>query len=335
MSEAFAVAHPNFALSKYWGKRGGAGNLPAVPSLSITVAGLATHTRVRFGAEHAGEGGEDRVEIDGREAGGEMRRRVIDLLDRVRHATGERRAAHVVSRSDFPVASGLASSASAFAALAVATVRALELDWDDARVSDLARRSSVSAARSIFGGFVELAAGEPGSREDQLLAAIPLAPGEHLPLGILVAVTSEEKKAVGSTEGMRLTLERSPFAKAWLDEAPRLHAGLRQALLARDFVRVGELAEASALAMHANAIAAGILYWNGATVGVLRAVRELRSAGVPVYATIDAGPHVKVLARPEDVERTEAVLRDTAGVLRVVRAHAGEGARLLPVEAKP
>ena len=329
MSEAVALAHPNFALSKYWGKREGAANLPAVPSLSITVDGLATRTRVRFDEPD----GEDQVEIDGQEARGDTRRRVIELLDRVRRATGERRAASVVSRSDFPVASGLASSASAFAALALATVRALKLDWDDSRVSDLARRSSVSAARSVFGGFVELVAGAPGSREDDQLAAIPIAPRDHMPLGILVAITSEERKAVGSTDGMRWTLERSPYAKAWIEEAPRLHARLRDALLARDFPRVGELAEASALAMHANAIAAGILYWNGATVNVLGAVRELRSAGIRAYATIDAGPHVKVLVTPDDVECAAAVVRATPGVLRVVKAHVGEGAKVLPTEA--
>jgi diphosphomevalonate decarboxylase len=31
--ESVAIAHPNVALSKYWGKREGEGNVPAVPSL--------------------------------------------------------------------------------------------------------------------------------------------------------------------------------------------------------------------------------------------------------------------------------------------------------------
>jgi diphosphomevalonate decarboxylase len=331
MSEAVALAHPNFALSKYWGKRGGPGNFPAVPSLSITVAGLATRTRVRFDASRSA----DRVVLDGHEANGSTRTRVVDLLDRVRGAAGEHRFAEVVSRSDFPVASGLASSASGFAALALAAVHALGLGWDDARVSDLARRSSVSAARSVFGGFVELAEGAPGAAEDALHAATPLAPGGHLPLGVLVAVASEDRKAVGSTDGMRLTLDRSPYAGAWLAEAPKLHARLRQALLERDFARVGELSESSALAMHATAIAAGVLYWNGATVAVLHAARRLREAGIGAYATVDAGPHVKVLVRPDDVEHVAAVLRVTAGVLRVVEGRIGEGARLLPLGTAP
>jgi diphosphomevalonate decarboxylase len=329
VSEAVALAHPNFALSKYWGKRGGAGNFPAVPSLSVTVAGLATRTRVRFDGSRS----RDRVVIGGEEVLGTARARVVDLLDRVRRASGEARHAEVVSDSDFPSASGLASSASGFAALAVAAVKAAGLDWDASRVSDLARRSSASAARSIFGGFVELEAGAPGGGESELLAAHPLAPAGHLPLVVLVGITTEERKSIGSSEGMRATMDRSPYARAWLEEAPRLHTRLREALLARDFASVGELAEASALAMHACAIAAGVMYWNGATVEALGTVRALRETGVAAYATIDAGPHVKVLARPEDAERVRSALQATPGVRRVVQARVGEAAHVLPVEA--
>src|SRR5205807_2986 len=113
MSRATVVAHPNIALSKYWGKREGSANVPAVPSLSVTLEGMATRTTVRFGEDlHA-----DRFVLDGVEIGGEARDRVCKLLDLVRVATGEERRADVVSKNDFPTASGLASSASGFAAL--------------------------------------------------------------------------------------------------------------------------------------------------------------------------------------------------------------------------
>ena len=328
MSEAVALAHPNFALSKYWGKRAGLGNFPAVPSLSLTLAGFATRTRVRFDESYS----DDRVVLDGEEVAGRPHERVVDLLDRARRAAGDDRRAWVDSTNDFPAASGLASSASGFAALAVAAVRAAGLDWDAARVSDLARRSSASAARSVFGGFVELEAGPPEGAEGVLLAARPVVQGEHLPITVLVAIASEGAKSVGSTEGMRRTMDRSPFAHAWLEEAPKLHARLRDALLARDFIRVGELSEASALAMHASAMAAGVIYWNGATLAAIDAVRALREGGLAAYMTIDAGPHVKVLVRPDDADHAESTLRAAPGVLRVVRGHAGEGARIVPQE---
>jgi diphosphomevalonate decarboxylase len=326
MSEAVAVAHPNIALTKYWGKRPGAGRFPAVPSLSVTLAGLSTRTRVRFDEALAA----DRVVLNGVPADGDVEARAVELLDRVRAASGDPRFAEVESRNDFPTASGLASSASGFAALALAAARASGLAWDPARVSDLARQSSVSAARSLFGGYVELDAGTVacGSPASDFLAARPIAPGAHLPLAVLVCVTSEGPKAIGSTTGMQTTLNESPYAEAWLSHAPRLHARLRAALLARDFAAMGALAESSALAMHASAIAAGVVYWTGATLEALQAVRGLRAAGVLAFATVDAGPHVKILVQPEDAARVKATAGAVPGVRRVIEASIGEGARI-------
>jgi len=312
--QAVAVAHPNVALSKYWGKKPGQGNFPAVPSLSVTLAGLQTRTRVRWGAAA------HRVVLGGRELEPAESARARALLDRVRDASGQQQHAEVESKNDFPTSSGLASSASGFAALALAAVRSAGLDWDASKVSDLARSASASAARSVFGGFVELPVDEASAR--------PLAPVSRLPLVVLVCVTTEAPKAVGSTDGMRVTMERSPYAKAWLEQAPRMHEQLREALLAGDFARVGELSEASALAMHASAIAAGIVYWNGATIAALAAVRQMRAAGTPAYATIDAGPHVKVLVHPGDAARARETMKSVPGVSRVLEARPGDGARL-------
>src|SRR5580704_2089135 len=136
MSEARGIAHPNVALSKYWGKRAGGGNFPAVPSLSVTLSGLETRTHVRFDASLQA----DRFTIDGATAGPEATDRVSTLLDRVRRAAREDRRAEVHSTNDFPTSSGLASSASGFAALALTATRAAGLDWAEARVSDLARQ---------------------------------------------------------------------------------------------------------------------------------------------------------------------------------------------------
>jgi diphosphomevalonate decarboxylase len=330
VSAAVAVAHPNVALSKYWGKREGEGNFPAVPSLSVTLGGLETRTSVRFDDALA----EDELVLDGAVATGGPRARAVELLDRVRAASRERRRAQVRSHNDFPTASGLASSASGFAALALASVRAAGLDWPVERISDLARRSSGSAARSLFGGFVELEAGRPGAPSGTLLAARPIAPVDHLPLAVLVCVATEAAKDVGSTDGMRTTMARSPFAAAWLEHAPRLHERLRDALLARDLVTVGELAESSCLAMHASAIAAGVTYWNGATLATLGAVRALRAAGLQVFASIDAGPHVKALARASDAAQARDALEKVPGITRVLEARPGEGARIVEERAE-
>jgi diphosphomevalonate decarboxylase len=312
---AVALAHPNIALSKYWGKRAGAGNVPAVPSLSVTLAGLATTTEVTFDDAL----GSDMLVLNGAPASPDAVLRVTELLDRVRAAADLRSKARVVSANDFPTASGLASSASGFAALALAAVKAAGLDWGAPLVADLARRSSASAARSIFGGFVEL--------DGEIARSI--APPGHVDLEVLVCVTTEGAKAVSSRNGMAETADRSPYYAAWLATAPRIHASLRDALLAKDLERTCALAEESALAMHASALAAGVVYFSGATLEVLRTVRALRKDGLVAYATMDAGPHLKCLVHARDAEAARVRLATTPGVLRVLNAVAGEGARIL------
>jgi diphosphomevalonate decarboxylase len=324
--KATASAHPNIALAKYWGKRSYGHNLPAVPSLSVTLAGMCTTTTVTFDEALA----RDEFLLAGAPAGEGPTARVVTLLDRVRRASGIALHARVQSANDFPTAAGLASSASAFAALALAAGAAAGLAVDPALVSDLARKSSVSAARSALGGFVELRAGREG---DEDLAATQVAGPDHLPLRVLVAVTREGPKPTLSTEGMLHTQRTSPYYPVWVETAPALCDRVRQAVLARDLAALGLAAEESALRMHAAAIAAcpGLVYWAGATVEVMDEVRRLRAAGARAYFTIDAGPHVKVLTPPDEAREVEQALAAVPGVKRIIVAQPGGGAWLVEV----
>src|SRR5580692_6719218 len=319
-----ALAHPNIAFSKYWGKRTYEGNYPATPSLSLTLDALTTRTKVVFESSLSA----DRFLLGGKEQFGAPLVRVRGLLDRLRAEAKTQEFAEVVSTSDFPTAGGLASSASGFAALALAAVSALGLDWDVGRVSDLARRSSASAARSLYAGFVELPAG-PLDPTPEPLPARPIAAVGHVDWRLVVAVAGEGPKWVGSTSGMEETRRSSPYYAPWLALAPALHEGLKAALSARDLVRFGSLAEESAFAMHASAMAAQVVYFSGVTLGVLSKVRELRASGIPLFATMDAGPHVKVLCRAGDAPRIASSLVGLPGVTRVTEARPAEGARVI------
>ena len=146
---AVAVAHPNVALVKYWGKRARAGNLPATGSLSLVLGGLATETSVRFDPGLA----RDRVLLDGREDA-ETSARVSACLDELRREAGVSTRAAVESSNDFPTGAGLASSASGFAALVMAGAGALGLHLRDQRLAEIARLGSGSAPRSLLGGVV-------------------------------------------------------------------------------------------------------------------------------------------------------------------------------------
>lgn len=319
---AKVVAHSNIALAKYWGKASVAENLPAVPSLSMTLDGMRTTTEVVFDAALA----KDQAELGGVVLAGRPLERVVALLDRVRALSSCRLRARVVSSNDFPTASGLASSASGFAALALGATRALGLTLSSEEVSALARASSASAARSLFGGFVALGANAHQAEQ--------VAPAAHWPLVMLVAVTTQSPKATGSTEGMQHTSRTSPYYPAWVEHAPRIYAEVRRAVLAKELGPLGLAMEHSALLMHASMIAAApaVIYWSPITLAVMAQVRELRAAGTEAYFTMDAGPHVKVLTTQENALRVEQSLGVVPGVERVIWCGVGPDAHL--VEAK-
>lgn len=324
---AVARAHSNIALIKYWGKRDAALNLPAVGSISLTLDALSTETSVAFqpGLEA------DEFLLDGEPADPARVSRLLDLVrDRARIALH----AVVSSTNDFPTGAGLASSASGFAALAVAaTAAALSgsgRELPDAReLSILARRGSGSAARSLFGGVVELHRGTRPDGTDSF--ATPLLDADDWPLRVVVAITDTEPKLVTSTTGMGETASSSPFYPAWVATAEDDLAGARAAIAARDFERLGELTEYSCLKLHSIMLTTrpALLYWNAATVAAIHAVRELRGSGIPVYFTIDAGPQLKALCLPEDAQAVTDALAAVPGVRETRTSALGSGARLV------
>lgn len=317
-----ATARANIALIKYWGKRrdGEAGdlNLPAVGSLSITLDALSTRTRLRIDPSLE----RDNVQLNGRE---DASGRAARFLDTVRATSGRREFVTVESDNNFPTGAGLASSASGFAALAAAANVAYGLELSPGELSALARRGSGSAARSLFGGFVEWHRGERGDGSDSF--AEPLASADHWPLKVLIAVTDEGLKSIGSTDGMTQTEFTSPYFDAWTAGQESDLAEARAAVLTRDFEKLADVSEFSCLKMHASALASrpGVIYWNGATVEAMRVVRALRAKGRAVFFTVDAGPQLKAICAPD----AEAALRETLleipGVKRIISSGLGDG----------
>lgn len=325
---ATAIAHPNIALVKYWGKRDAALNLPATGSYSLTLAPIRTRTTVSWGQA------EDRLVLNGAEAVGRPLTRIQRFLDLLRADHPSLGHAHVESDNDFPTAAGLASSSSGFAALALAATSAAGLSLSPAALSVLARQGSGSAARSLSGGFVEM---QPGASPDGRDAfAVQRYAETHWDLRVLFALTTEGEKSIPSTVGMDQTVATSPYFQAWCDGVPAALRDVDAAVGAQDFERLASLAEASALQMHASAIAAvpGVLYWNGVTVELIHAVRELRAQGLPVFFTIDAGPHVKVFVEGHAAAAASAALREIPGVRGVFEARPGGDARIITDEPR-
>lgn len=176
---ALALASPNIALIKYWGKSDAEQNLPLNASLSLTARAevLCTTTRARFvrpeeeggtpgsgAADHcprrsAGHGPVSLV-LDGvRQPPPKRLARVAELLGSLSPLPGlsdraSRPSVCLESSNSFPTGCGLASSASG----ACAAVRALDALYqtqlDSFSLAALARYVSGSGARSVFPGAV-------------------------------------------------------------------------------------------------------------------------------------------------------------------------------------
>ena len=317
-------ARSNIALVKYWGKADAGLNTPAVGSISITLNDLWTDSEIRFDPSLTA----DRLVLNGSERADQLAR-VSACLDHVRAIAGVELRAEVLSQNNFPTAAGLASSASGFAALVGAATAALGLEIPPQELSILARRGSGSAARSIFGGFVEMHKGQASDGSDSY--AEPLAPRETWPLKVLVAITAQSEKAIGSGPGMAMSAESSPYYADWVASHPADLDAARSAIAARDFGRLADVSERSCLKMHAAAISTvpPLIYWNGATVDCLTRIRELRAGGVPVFFTIDAGPQVKAICEPGAEADVRTAFQGVTGVRDVIETGLGPGLELL------
>jgi diphosphomevalonate decarboxylase len=312
-----ARACANIALVKYWGKRESLLNLPAAGSLSLTLAALVTETSVEFDRALA----DDDVQFSGAA-------RITQFLDLVRDRAGITTRARVTTKNDFPTASGLASSASGFAALAVAATRAAGLHLSPRELSQLARRGSGSAARSIFGGFARMHAGDRDSDAYAEAVESPLAARVRM---LIAIVGGGAPKSYGSRDAMEHTAATSPLYPSWLALVPRDLAAAEAAVASGDLFALGDIAEANALAMHATALAArpAVFYWQPATLALLAKVRALREQGHAAWATIDAGPHVKVLTTAEDAVHLQRALATVDGVTDVLVSEPGAAASVV------
>ncbi len=326
-----AVAYANLALVKYFGKRDISLNLPAAPSLSIALEPLCTETEILFLSEEE----KDLVFLNGKAIENSFSEKVTKFLDLIRNLCGISHRAVVTTANNFPTAAGLASSASGFAALATAASAALNLKLSEQELSVLARRGSGSAARSVSGGISVWQMGVKADGSDSY--AYRIAERNELDLRVVVGVTDPSPKAIGSTQAMEHTRYTSPYYNRWIETVHSDIKAAERAVQDKDIVRLGEIAEANALAMHAAALAArpGILFWNGITVEGLHLVQRLRKSGLIAYFTCDAGPQPKILCTPDDEPKVAEALSSLPGIVNIIRCKIGCGSHIVSKETLP
>ena len=322
-NSATAVASPNIAFIKYWGNTDDTLRLPVNGSISMNLAGLQTTTTVEFQSELK----KDLLTLNKLEMTGTPLDRVTRFLDHVRNLSGIHLYARVISGNNFPTGAGIASSAAAFAALALAASMAAGLDLSEKDLSRLARRGSGSASRSIPTGFVEWLTGS----SDETSYSVSIAPPAHWNLVDCIAVVEAGQKTTGSTEGHFLA-STSLLQPARVADTPRRLSICRRAIQERDFATFAEMVELDSNMMHAVMMTShpALFYWEPASIQIMKAVVDWRKEGLPACYTLDAGPNVHVLCPEDFVSQVSERLFAFNSVKSILTAAVGTGASLEP-----
>ena len=318
-----ARAHTNIALIKYWGKRDADLILPYTDSLSLTLDEFYTTTTVNFDSQLK----QDHLIIDGQVISPEKSAKVARFMDLVRQMSGQKAFAKIKSINHVPMSAGLASSASAFAALAAAASRAAGLNLTPTELSRLARRGSGSATRSVFGGLVQWHRGT----DDESSYAEPIMEKVDFGLEMIAIMINRQQKKVSSRGGMQASVDTSPYFEIWPKVVEQDLKAIKIAIQEHNISKIGEIAEANAMRMHALTLSAQppFTYFEASTIKAINLINQLRQTGLNCYYTMDAGPNVKVIYDQKDRPQLLAALGQVFGQENLVVAQPGPGIEYL------
>jgi diphosphomevalonate decarboxylase len=329
MQECTFETSPNIAVIKYWGKRDYDLNLPANGNISVTMDGqLRTTTTVRFDSKMKS----DKLFLNGKQAKPNETARVSKVLDIVRKRARITTCALIVSKNNFPTAAGIASSASGFAALALAACCAAGLKLSMREISVIARIGSGSASRSVYGGFVEWKMGERKDGRDSY--AVPIAPASHWrELRNVVAIVDAGRKKVGSEDGMKITAKTSKLYPLQLKGKERRLALMRRAIKEKNMPLFASVAMEDSDLMHAcmKDSKPSIVYLNSTSQKIKEAVRAFcaKKGSIVAGYTFDAGPNAHIYTTAKYANGIARMLRKVKGVKKIMVCRPGDGPKRL------
>ena len=324
--KATAIAPSNIAFIKYWGRKDEALRLPENGSISMNLSNLLTTTTVEFNKLFK----EDKIvssdkKEDSAKQNGNEGNRAIKHLDKIRKLARINLKARVVTKNNFPTGTGLSSSASGFAALTLAGVKAAGLNLSEKELSILARQGSGSACRSIPDGFVEWLDGDTSDTS----YGVSLYPENYWDIADVVAIVSKNKKEVSTTEGHKLAAS-SPFFPLRLEKINGKIKSIKKIMETKDFKAFGELVEAEALELHAIMLTSSpsLIYWLPGTLKVMHAVKKWRQEGLEVYFTVNTGQDIHLICQKKDVEKVIEKAKEVSDVQKRIVNYPSKGARL-------
>ncbi len=316
-----AVAPSNIAFIKYWGKKDEVLRLPENGSISMNLSNLLTTTTVEFNPKFT----EDSIIING-EKEVNQGSRAIKHLDRIRKLANIQTKAKVVTVNNFPIGTGLSSSASGFAALSLAGAAAAGLNLTEKELSILARQGSGSACRSIPDGFVEWLDGDTSETS----YAVSLYGSDYWEIADVVAVVSKNKKEVSSTEGQKMA-SSSIFFPVRLANIKQKITLIKQYLKAKDFSAFGELLEAEALELHAIMLTSrpSLIYLLPGSLKIMHLTKKWRAEGLEVYFTVNTGQDIHLIVQKKDVEALAQKLATVEEVSKTIINNPAKGAHII------
>jgi len=319
--KATARAHSNIAFVKYWGRKDESLRLPTNGSISMNLSNLYTTTTVEFISSLK----QDDIVVNGvRDKA--INRRISKHLDRVRSITKKKLLAKVVSQNNFAADAGMASSASGFAALTVASIAATGVHLSEKELSILARQGSGSACRSIPDGFVEWLGGDTSEES----YAYSLFKPNHWDICDVIAVISSKKKDIPTSIGQQ-NAQTSVFFNTRLKHINEKIKRCKELLKEKNFDEFGKLVELEALELHSIMFTSwpSLIYWEPVSLTVMKTVAKLREEGIPAYFTIDAGPNIHIVCFKKYVEGVKKRIDTIPGVSETIMNTASTGSHLI------
>lgn len=320
--KATVKAPANIAFIKYWGKTDEKTRVPQNNSISMCLSDLYSVCTIEFSSEFR----EDKIDfLNEKVVKPREIERIAGVLDRVRSLANKSLKARVLTKNNFPKATGIASSASGLSAVTFAGCHAFGLRLNKVELSKLARLASGTASRSIPDGFVEW---KKGTNESNSYA-VQIFPLHHWKIADVVAIVTHKMKKVSSTDGHKLAAT-SPFYQSRLNGMEAKIKKIKRAIKKRDFPKFGQIIEGETLNMHAICLTStpSIIYWSPATIEIMKKVQGWRENGeVESYFTIDAGPTVHCICQEKDAKKLASELKRIVGVEKVVINRPAVGAR--------
>jgi diphosphomevalonate decarboxylase len=291
----------------------------------MTLDGLGTTTQIEVSKEST-----DQLIIDGRRIFDQAFLRLQTFLNNFRAQFGLKTFLSICSKNNIAYSSGLASSASSYAALTFALNNFFSLNLSAAKQSQIARLGSGSAARSIFGGFVSLTGGNNLTCADAIASSLDIAP--NLDLAMLVLQLTKKEKPISSRDAMNQTKSTSPFYSGWLNSNNENYIAAKNALLKGELKILGEIMEQSTWQMIATMLTTkpAINYLLPQSLKIIDLIKKLREKeNFNCYFTTDAGPHVKVLCPLNEAKQLETIFSSRFKDINIYQSKPGKAPIIL------